>query len=49
MWERVIVGCLDIPDVVTLVEHQQINYFLQLAQDYNEDLICVFYSGLHEK
>lgn len=48
MWKSVTVGCLDIPDVVKLVEHQQMDYFLQLAQDYNEDIICVFYSGLHE-
>lgn len=49
MWKQVTIGCLDIPDVVKLVEHQQIDYFLQLAQDYNEDLIHVFYLGLREK
>lgn len=42
-------GCLDILDAVKLVEHQQIDYFLQLAQDYNEDIICVSYSGIHEE
>lgn len=29
MWKQVILGCFDIPDVVKLVEHQQIDYFLQ--------------------
>ena len=33
IWKQVTVSFLDIPDVVKLVEHQQINYFLQLAQD----------------
>lgn len=49
MQKQVPVGCLDIPEVVKLVEHPQINYFLQLAQGNNEGLIHVFYSGLHEK
>lgn len=48
MWKPVTVGCLDIPDVVKLVDHQQIDHFLQLSQDYNEDLIRLFYSGIHE-
>lgn len=43
------VGCLDILEVVSLVAHQQIDYFLQLAQDYNEDLIRIFYFGLHDR
>lgn len=47
-WKPITVGCLDIPNVVKLVEHQHIDYFLQLNQDYNEDLIRVFYSGLHD-
>lgn len=29
--------------------HKKIDYFLQLAQDYNEDLIRGFYFGLHDK
>ena len=49
MRKQIIVGCLDIPGVAKPVEHQQIDYFLQLAQNYNEDLIRVFYSGVHEK
>lgn len=49
VWKPVVAGCLDIPDVVRLVEHQQINYFLKLSQDYNEYLIRVFYSGLHDR
>lgn len=28
MWKQIMVGCLDIPDAVKLVEHQQIDYFL---------------------
>lgn len=43
MWKQVTIGSLDTPNIVNLVEHQQIDYFLQLAQDYNEDLIRVFY------
>lgn len=43
------VGCLDIPEVASLIAHQQIDYFLKLAQDYNEDLISVFYFGLHDR
>ncbi|CAI8605806.1 unnamed protein product [Vicia faba] len=48
VWKPVISSTLDILDVVSLVEHQQINYFLKLSHDYNEDLICVFYSMLHD-
>lgn len=43
------VGCLDIPEVISLVMHQQIDYFIQLVHNYNEDLIGVFYSRLHDK
>lgn len=49
MWKQVLVGYWDIPGVIKLVEQQQIDYFLKLAQDYNEDLILVFYSSLHEE
>lgn len=40
--------CLVIPKLASLIAHQQIDYFLQLAQDYNEDLICVLYFELHD-
>lgn len=49
VWKPVVVGCLDIRDVVSLVEHQQIDYFLKLSHEYIEDLIRVFYSGLHDR
>ena len=42
-------GCLDIPYVVSLIAHQQIDYFMKLAHDYNEDLLQVFYSRLHDR
>lgn len=42
-------GTLNIPNVVSLTEHQQINYFLKLSSNYNEDLIHVFYSRLHKR
>lgn len=48
VWKPIVASCLDIPVVVSLVVHQQIDYFLKLAHDYNEDLIRVFYSGLHD-
>lgn len=44
--ENVVSG-LDIPEVASFVSYQHIDYFLQISQDYNEDLIYVFYSGLH--
>lgn len=49
VWKESMVGGLDISEVASIVAHQQIDYFLQLAQYYNEDLIHVFYSGLHAK
>lgn len=49
VWKESMVGGLDIPVVADIVAHQQIDYFLQLAQDYNEDLVRVFYSGLHAR
>ncbi|CAI8607659.1 unnamed protein product [Vicia faba] len=39
---------LNFPNIVSHVEHQKINYFLQLSQDYNEDIIRVFCVGLHK-
>lgn len=48
-WKASVVAGLDISIVADLVAHQQIGYFLQLAQDYNEGLIRVFYSGLHAR
>lgn len=49
VWKLIIVGCLDIPDVMSLVEHQKINYFLKLSHYYSEDLIRVFYYGLYDR
>lgn len=49
MWKQITIGCLDIPNVVKLVEHQEIDYFLLLAHNHNDDLIRVFYLGLHEE
>lgn len=49
VWKLVMDGCLDIPYVVSLVEHQQINYFLKLSHNYNEDLIRVFNYWLHNR
>lgn len=48
VWKSIGVGCLDIPEVASHIAHQQIDYFLKLAQDYNEDLIRVFYYRLHD-
>lgn len=31
---------------MSLIEHQQTNYFLKFSDDYNKDLIRVFYFGL---
>lgn len=47
VWKLSVVGGLDIPVMADIVTYQKIDYFLQLAQDYKEYLICVFYSGLH--
>lgn len=49
VWKESVVGGLDIPKVASIVSHQQIDYFLQLAQDHNEYLIRVFYFRLHAK
>lgn len=49
VWKDTEAAKLALPEVVDFVSHQKINYFLQLSQDYNEDLIRVFYSGLHDK
>lgn len=49
VWKASVVVGLDLHVVADLVAHQQIDYFLQLAQDYNEDLIRVFYFGLHAR
>lgn len=49
MWKAKFVAQLALPSVAELVSHQKIDYSLQLAKDYNEDLIRVFYSGLHAK
>lgn len=43
------VARLDLLVVDDLIGHQKIDYFRQLSQDYNEDLIRVFYSGLHDQ
>lgn len=49
VWKPVFAGSLDILEVIRILEHQQINYFLKISQDYNEYLIRVFYSGLHDR
>lgn len=49
IWKPIVVGCLDIQEVVRLVPHQQIDQFLKLAHDYNEDPIHVFYFRLHDR
>lgn len=35
-----------IPEIVALMEHQEINHFLKVNTDYNENLIRVFYARL---
>lgn len=49
VWKATEVAKFALPEVVDFVSHQKIDYFLQLSQDYNEDLIRVFYSILYEK
>lgn len=49
VWKASVVVGLDLLVLVDLVAHKHIDYFLQLAQDYDEDLINVFYSGLHAR
>lgn len=34
VWKASVVGSLDIPEVASIIAHHQIDYFLQLAQDY---------------
>lgn len=48
VWKPVVAGSLDILEVIRIVEHHQINYFLKHSQEYNEYLIRVFYSELHD-
>lgn len=35
-----------IPEIVALMEHQEINHFLKFNTDNNKNLIRVFYAGL---
>lgn len=49
VWKATEVAKLALLEVVNFVSHQKIDYFFQLSQDYNEDLIRVFYSGLYDK
>lgn len=42
---RLVVSCLGIPNVVSLVAHQQIDYFLKLSHEYNDNLICVLFGA----
>lgn len=49
MWKATEVAKLALSEVVAFVSYQKIVYFLQLSQENNEDLIRVFYSGLHDK
>lgn len=49
MWKAKFVAQVALPIVTELVFHHKIDYFLQLTQDYNEDLIRVFYSGMRAK
>lgn len=49
VWKASTIAHLDLPVVVGLVGHQKIDYFLQLARYYNEDLTHVFYSGQHDQ
>lgn len=42
-------GELHIPEIVNLMEHQEISNILKVSIDYNEDLIRIFYVGLESK
>lgn len=53
VYNPTIVETLHILDIVSRIEHKGINYFLQLSQDYNEELIecsipdCTSIEGLN--
>lgn len=47
VWKASVIADLNLPKVTDLIAFQKVDYFLQLAQNYNEDLIRIFYSGLH--
>lgn len=49
VYDPKVVARLNIPEVVRLMEHQQINSFLNVSTDYNEDLVRVLYCGLESK
>lgn len=46
VYDPVVAGKLHILEIVNLMEYQEINNFLKVSTDYNEDLIWVFYVGL---
>lgn len=46
VYDPKVVAQLHISKIVNLMEHQEINTFLKLSNDYSEDLIRVFYVWL---
>lgn len=49
VYDPKVVAQVNILKIIRLMEHHQINSFLKVSTNYNEDLIRVFYFGLGSK